>query len=229
MFYFWSEKEQKARQMSEHLQEMRENYRKAVLDREHMDADPVRQFAGWFEQAVSSGLPEPNAMTLATADAAGRPSARVVLLKGLEPEGFVFFTNYRSRKGRELADNPRAALVFFWMELERQVRIEGQVDRISDQASTAYFQSRPVGSQIGAWASPQSEAIPDRQYLEKRVSDLFLQYPGDEALPRPEHWGGYILVPDRIEFWQGREDRLHDRFEYQRLDDGRWEIFRLAP
>src|SRR5690606_4277941 len=182
--------------MSEHLQEMRENYRKAVLDREHMDEDPVRRFAGWFEQAVSSGLPEANAMTLATADAAGRPSARVVLLKGLEPGGFVFFTNYRSRKGRELADNPRAALVFFWMELERQVRIEGRVDRISEQASTAYFQSRPVGSQIGAWASPQSEAIPDRQYLEKRVSDLFLQYPGDESLPRPEHWGGYILVPD---------------------------------
>jgi len=153
----------------------------------------------------------------------------LLLLKGLEDKGFVFFTNYGSRKGLELLANPFGAMVFFWQELERQVRIEGRIEKIAPEASTAYFQSRPVGSQIGAWASPQSQAIPDRSFLEERVKELFKQYPGDKPLPRPDQWGGYILIPDRIEFWQGREDRLHDRFEYQLLDTGEWKIFRLAP
>jgi len=214
--------------MSTDLAALRRNYSRQSLGETDVLPDPLAQFARWFEEAMQSQLTEPNAMTLATADLRGRPSARTVLLKGVDSEGFVFYTNYESRKGEDLAANPQAALLFTWLELERQIRIEGQVEKVSPAESLAYFQSRPLGSQIGAWASPQSRVIADRSVLESRSAELQVEHAGAAALPLPPFWGGYRLRPDWMEFWQGRESRLHDRIGY-RLEGGRWQIQRLAP
>ncbi len=210
------------------LADLRKNYSLGSLDAADVDADPIRQFQTWLNQALDAQLPEPNAMTVATVDAAGRPAARVLLIKGVDERGFVFFTNYESRKGRELDANPHAALLFHWIELERQVRIEGRVEKTSDAESDAYYHSRPLGSRIGAWASEQSAVIDSRAQLEAREREISAQY-GD-APPRPPHWGGYRLVPDAIEFWQGRPSRLHDRIRYTRDSvQAPWRIERLAP
>lgn len=211
------------------IEHLRQDYRQASLDVSDVDANPFHQFGKWFQEAMQAELPEPNAMTLATATTAGRPSARIVLLKGFDEKGFVFFTNYESRKGQEMLENPQAALVFFWQGLERQVRIEGRIAKVQSEESTAYFQSRPKGSQIGAWASPQSRSIGSRAELEANVQALEEKYALAEVLPRPEHWGGYVVQPDLIEFWQGRPSRLHDRIQYVRQADGTWKIERLAP
>ncbi|WP_299492259.1 pyridoxamine 5'-phosphate oxidase [Acaryochloris sp. IP29b_bin.137] len=209
------------------IADLRCDYRlKALLETE-VNANPIQQFQLWFDQALQADLPEPNAMTLATVSADGRPSARIVLLKGVDPAGFVFYTNYQSRKGQELAATPWAALVFWWAELERQVRIEGRVSKVSDTETETYFDSRPRGSQLGAWASEQSQVICDRIVLEQRLQDLEQQYQ-DQSIPRPPHWGGYRLQPDLIEFWQGRPNRLHDRLCYQRQDQS-WALQRLSP
>ncbi len=205
----------------------RQDFNRLSLTEGELDPDPIRQFHCWFEAATSSAIPEPNAMVLATAAADGRPSARVVLLRGYDDRGFVFFTNYDSRKGRELAANPHAALVFHWHDLERQVRVEGAVAQVTLEESDAYFQSRPASSRLGAWASRQSEVIAGREILEGRVRALELQY-ADSQIPRPEHWGGYRVVPTVLEFWQGRPSRLHDRLRYTRCEGG-WLIERLAP
>lgn len=210
------------------LSTLRKNYALEALSEIDVHHDPLAQFDHWFREAMEAQMPEPNAMTLATADAEGRPSARIVLLKGIDHQGFVFFTNYESRKGRELAENPQAALLFNWLELERQIRIEGRVERIDAQASEAYFQSRPKGSQIGAWASPQSRVITGRELLEEKMEELNDTFKHEENLPLPPFWGGYRLRPECIEFWQGRENRLHDRIQYTRTDTG-WKIERLAP
>ncbi len=207
--------------------ELRREYDRGGLDEGDLDPDPVVQFLGWFDAAVAAGLVEPNAMTLATAGPDGRPSARMVLLKGVDQAGFVFFTNYGSRKGRELDANPRAALVFWWGELQRQVRVEGRVERTGRQESAAYFRSRPVGARLGAWASEQSRVIGGRAVLEERVAELAERF-GDDV-PLPPFWGGYRVVPDAVEFWQGRPDRLHDRLRYRRRPDGGWTVERLAP
>lgn len=210
------------------LASLRRHYALESLSEADVLPDPMAQFAVWFQEALNSQLIEPNAMTLATAAANGRPSARTVLLKSFDKQGFVFYTNYESRKGQELAENPQAALLFTWLELERQIRIEGKVGKVSSEESLVYFQSRPKGSQIGAWASPQSRVIESREVLEKRMADLMRQKAQAEKLPLPPFWGGYRLVPEIIEFWQGRESRLHDRICYTRAGEG-WEIERLAP
>jgi pyridoxamine 5'-phosphate oxidase len=205
---------------------IRTDYKKGALDEEHAEANPIHQFGRWWDEATKSELPEVNAMTLATADESGVPSARVVLLKGYDERGFVFYTNYDSRKGRELAGNPRAALLFFWPELERQVRIEGLVEQVAPEESDTYYRSRPLTSRIGAWASPQSEPIPSKAWLMARAAEMGLRHGLNPA--RPPHWGGYRLRPDVMEFWQGRPSRLHDRLRYRRADSA-WERARLAP
>jgi pyridoxamine 5'-phosphate oxidase len=210
------------------LADLRKNYSRGSLDAADVDPNPVRQFDTWFAQALDAQLPEPNAMTLATVDALGRPSARIVLIKGVDERGFVFFTNYDSRKGREMAANPAASLLFHWVELERQVRIEGRIEKTSAEESDTYYTSRPLGSRIGAWASDQSQPIASRDVLEAREREMSAKF--GENPPRPPHWGGYRLVPNVIEFWQGRPSRLHDRIVYSRARaDGPWSIARLAP
>ena len=206
---------------------MRREYTRAALAEADVDADPVVQFGRWFEQAQEAGLLEPTAMTLATATPDGRPSARMVLLRGFDERGFCFYTNYQSRKGEELAANPRASLVFWWDKLERQVRIEGTVERTSRAESEAYFASRPPGSQLSAAVSPQSRVIGDRAALERRVAELATSVP-DGKVPLPDFWGGYRLAHEVVEFWQGRPNRLHDRLRYRRAGEG-WKIERLAP
>ena len=208
------------------ISDLRQEYWSAELVEDDLAADPFKQFALWFDDALRAEVPLANAMTLATADAAGRPSARVVLLKGADANGFVFYTNYESRKAREIAVNPYASLVFMWPQLERQVRIEGIVEKVSAEESDAYFDSRPLGSRLGAWASPQSMPLPSRLTLASKVAAIMLRY--GTAPPRPAHWGGYRVRPDAIEFWQGRPDRLHDRLRYVRQDVC-WKIERLAP
>jgi pyridoxamine 5'-phosphate oxidase len=208
------------------IADLRNEYSRAALDEAHADADPIRQFAHWWDEAIKSQLPEPNAMTLATADTSGRPAARTVLLKGFDAEGFVFFTNYESRKGKELAANARACLLFFWPELERQVRIDGDVARVAAAESDEYFRSRPLASRIGAWASPQSQPIPGRAWLLARAAEMGLRHGLNPS--RPPHWGGFRVRPDAIEFWQGRPSRMHDRLVYTRASDG-WQRQRLAP
>lgn len=205
---------------------LRIEYSSRLLRRRDLDVDPISQFKAWFSDALAAQVREPNAMTLATATRDGAPSARIVLLKGID-EGFVFFTNYQSQKGQELDGNPRAALVFFWAELFRQVRVEGSVSRVSAEESDAYFASRPPEARLGAAASPQSRAIESRDELERAFDGLRRLHP-EGNIPRPPHWGGYRVIPQRIEFWQGRESRLHDRFLYTR-DTGAWQISRLAP
>jgi pyridoxamine 5'-phosphate oxidase len=207
--------------------DLRKEYTRAGLSESDVDPDPVEQFRRWFDEALEADLHEPNAFALATATPDGRPSARVVLLKGFDERGFVFYTNYKGRKGRELEENPRAALLFYWGELERQVRIEGTVSRTSEGESDAYYASRPRGSRLGAWASEQSRAVEGREVLEGRVRDLEAEYEGREV-PRPAFWGGYRVEPEVVEFWQGRESRLHDRISYRRGAGG-WEIQRLQP
>ena len=208
--------------------DLRKEYQRGALLESDVGPDPLQLFAAWLQGAVASGIGEPNAMTLATADAEGRPSARVVLLKSFDERGFVWFTNYASRKGRELAANPYAALVFWWGELERQVRIEGRVERASPAESDAYYASRPLGARLGAWVSAQSSVIPGRGVLEEKLQELTARCA--EAEPqRPPFWGGYRLVPTAIEFWQGGVHRLHDRLVYRRAGEGAWRIERLSP
>ncbi|OUL23613.1 pyridoxamine 5'-phosphate oxidase [Nostoc sp. RF31YmG] len=214
--------------MHQPIADLRKDYTLQDLSESEVDPNPFIQFKQWFEQALSAQLPEPNAMTIATATPDGKPSARMVLLKDFDERGFVFFTNYNSRKGQELAENPQAALVFWWAELERQVRITGRVEKVSEADSDRYFYSRPQNSRLGAWASNQSEAIASREFLEQSLQELQHKYENQE-IPRPPHWGGLRVIPSEIEFWQGRSSRLHDRLLYSYLDDGSWKIVRLSP
>lgn len=209
------------------LADLRVDYGREPLDEAAMLADPFQQFRVWFDEAVASGIREPNAMVLGTAEAGGRVSCRTVLLKGFDGRGFVFYTNHGSRKGRQLAANPRAALLFPWVDLERQVEIEGAVERVSEEESGEYFRSRPRGSRLGAWVSEQSAEIESREVLLRRLAELEAEF-GDGEIPKPDFWGGYRVVPDSMEFWQGGHDRLHDRFLYRR-EGGGWRRVRLSP
>ncbi|MBL7814899.1 MAG: pyridoxamine 5'-phosphate oxidase [Saprospiraceae bacterium] len=214
------------------IADLRQDYSLQSLDIVDVAHDPIVQFKKWFDEALKSEILEPNAMTLATATPDGKPAARVVLLKGIEHQGFVFFTNYSSNKGDEISTNPYVALCFCWLELQRQVRIEGRIEKISESESESYFKSRPIGSQIGAWSSPQSKVIENRDFLEQQENyykSLFNTEGGDGmTIPRPPHWGGYVVKPTMIEFWQGRQSRLHDRIRYS-LENKDWRIERLAP
>lgn len=208
--------------------DIRKEYKLHLLTEKDINANPIEQFATWWNEAVGAEIDEVNAMTLATASAGGVPSARIVLLKGFDGKGFVFFTNYNSYKGKDLGENPRACLVFFWKELERQIRITGLVQKVSAAESDEYFISRPEGSRIGAWVSPQSEVISGREWLEENEKK-YQKENKLHSLSRPPHWGGYRVIPITIEFWQGRSNRLHDRIQYSLQDDGEWKIERLAP
>ncbi len=214
--------------MSVSIADLRRDYKLHSLNEADMAANPIDQFTRWWDDAVKSEIDEVNAMTLATATMNGLPSARIVLLKGYDMRGFTFFTNYQSHKGRELEQNPRASLVFFWKELERQIRIEGMVEKLPVAESEAYFQSRPPGSRIGAWASPQSTVIADRTVIENNVTAFEKKFSTGDV-PRPEHWGGYLVKPVNIEFWQGRSNRLHDRIKYVLEMGHKWHLERLAP
>ena len=214
--------------MDKTVADLRKDYTLEGLSELEVDLNPFIQFKKWFVQALAAQLPEPNAMTIATATPDGKPSARMVLLKDFDERGFVLFTNYNSHKGQELAENPQAALVFWWAELERQVRISGYVEKVSETESEQYFHSRPPNSRLGAWVSNQSEVIESREVLERRLQQFKSKYQNEE-IPRPPHWGGLRVIPTEIEFWQGRSSRLHDRLLYSRLDNGTWKIERLSP
>lgn len=214
--------------MNHAIADIRKDYKLRSLNESDVAVNPFDQFTRWWDDAVSSEIDEINAMTLATATTEGLPSARIVLLKGYDHDGFIFFTNYQSQKGQELEINPHAALVFFWKELERQVRIEGIIEKVTEKESDEYYNSRPVGSRIGAWASPQSEVITNREEIENNFASLEKKF-GNENIPRPGHWGGYKLRPTMLEFWQGRSSRLHDRIRYALQKDHNWLIERLAP
>jgi pyridoxamine 5'-phosphate oxidase len=215
-------------EFNERLVLIRKEYLLAELDEKTVEKNPIKQFDKWFKEALLSEVNDPNAMALGTATPDGKPSVRIVLLKEYDRHGFVFYTNYDGRKGRELAENPWSALTFFWPELQRQVRIEGKSEKVTARKSDRYFQTRPKGSQIGAIASPQSEIIGSRKELEVKYQDVAIQYENQE-IKRPANWGGYILIPFRVEFWQGRLNRLHDRILYEKIDNSHWEHFRLAP
>jgi pyridoxamine 5'-phosphate oxidase len=214
--------------MDKTVADLRKDYTLQGLSKTEVDPNPFIQFKKWFEQALAAQLPEPNAMTLATATSDGKPSARMVLLKDFDERGFAFFTNYNSHKGQELGENPQASLVFWWAELERQIRISGSVEKVSPTESDDYFNVRPASSRLGAWVSNQSEVIASREVLEQRMQEFQRQYENQE-IPRPPHWGGLRVIPTEIEFWQGRSSRLHDRLLYTRLNDGSWKIERLSP
>lgn len=215
-------------EITEQIRELRRVHDELGLERDQLNPDPFEQFGDWLQDAIDAKLELPNAMTVATADERGRPSARVTLLKGFDHRGFVFFTNYESRKARDLTANPYAAFVFYWHALGRQVRVEGPVERVSEEETRDYFQSRPPGSQIGAWASPQSRVIPDRDVLEDAVREYQERF-SDGEIPVPPHWGGFRLAPEIFEFWKGRPNRLHDRFVYRPDGEGGWAIERIAP
>jgi pyridoxamine 5'-phosphate oxidase len=209
------------------IAQLRQEYMRESLDESAVAHDPITQFRAWFDEAVKGGLPMVNAMTLSTVSSTGQPSARMVLLKGFDPLGFVFYTDYQSRKARELTANPHAALLLYWIELEREVRIEGRVEKTSDAESNNYFASRPLGSRLAAIASPQSAVLSDRSVLEARYADAEKRF--GQSAARPSNWGGYRVVPEAIEFWQGRPNRLHDRLLYENTGGGAWKIIRLAP
>ena len=210
------------------IADLRKEYMKETLSEHDVEKDPFQQFGKWWTEILETSADEANAMTLATATPEGLPTARIVLLKGYDRNGFVFFTNYESRKGKELLENPHACLLFFWGVLERQVRIEGICEKVSEEDSDSYFHSRPEGSRIGAWVSPQSQVIKGREVLDEKLSEISSKY-ADGSVPRPPHWGGYVVVPRVIEFWQGRPSRLHDRIRYSLDASGNWNIERLAP
>jgi pyridoxamine 5'-phosphate oxidase len=214
--------------MQKNIADIRRDYSLKDLTEQDVNPDPIKQFGLWWEEASQSKIDEVNAMTLATASSDGLPSARIVLLKGFSEQGFVFFTNYESYKGKQLAENPKACLVFFWKELERQVRITGLVLKISSKESDEYFNSRPEASRIGAWASPQSRMIANRQWMDEKFNEMVIKLKGN-AIERPSQWGGYLVKPVEIELWQGRPSRLHDRIQYSLEDNGAWKIERLAP
>ncbi|SMO43512.1 pyridoxamine 5'-phosphate oxidase [Solitalea koreensis] len=211
------------------LENLRQEYSAQSLLETDINKNPFIQFDTWFNEALQSGIIEPNAMTISTSTVAGKPSARVVLLKGFDENGFTFFTNYQSRKGAEIEQNPNVCLSFFWIELQRQIIIEGTVQKVDKEESTRYFQSRPKGSQIGAWASAQSQAITNRSVLEQKWAELEKQYEHSDVLPKPDHWGGFLVNPNFFEFWQGRPSRLHDRLQYTKGTNNEWKIQRVAP
>ncbi|MBR9922474.1 MAG: pyridoxamine 5'-phosphate oxidase [Bacteroidetes bacterium] len=213
---------------TEELQKLRQEYQAETLDKADVPSDPFVLFDHWISEALNAELPEPNAMTLSTCGSDGWPAGRVVLLKGVDKKGFCFYTNYQSDKGQEIEENAKVSLNFVWLELQRQVRIQGVVEKLSEAVSTEYFQSRPRGSQLGAWASPQSRSIEDRSALEEKLTEVTQRFKDVDPIPRPPHWGGYVVIPHAIEFWQGRQSRLHDRIRFSRKSNN-WEVGRLAP